>query len=47
MTAQLVAVPVAVTCGGANCWPTNFEGGFANGVSGAAAYGFYDEQWKW
>ena len=52
----VVVPPVAATCGGANLLANgNFEGGFANGVGkgwasftngGAAAYGFYDEQWK-
>jgi LysM repeat protein len=52
----VVVPPVAATCGGANLLANgNFEGGFANGVGkswasftngGAAAYGFYDEQWQ-
>ena len=52
----VVVPPAAATCGGANLLANgNFEGGFSNGVGkgwasftngGAAAYGFYDEQWK-
>ena len=52
----VVVPPAAETCGGANLLANgNFEGGFTNGVGkgwasftngGAAAYGFYDEQWK-
>ena len=52
----VVVPPAGETCGGANLLANgNFEGGFSNGVGkgwasftngGAAAYGFYDEQWK-
>ena len=52
----VVVPPAGETCGGANLLANgNFEGGFGNGVGkgwasftngGAAAYGFYDEQWK-
>ena len=52
----VVVPPAGETCGGANLLANgNFEGGFNNGVGkgwasftngGAAAYGFYDEQWK-
>jgi LysM repeat protein len=52
----VVVPPVGATCGGANLLANgNFEGGFSKGVGkswasftngGAAAYGFYDEQWK-
>ena len=54
-TAVVVVTPAGVTCGGANLLANgNFESGFINGVGkswasftngGAAAYGFYDEQW--
>ncbi len=52
----VVVPPAGGSCSGANLLANgNFEGGFANGVGkswasftngGAAAYGFYDEQWK-
>ena len=52
----VVVPPAEATCGGANLLANgNFEGGFTGGVGkgwgsftngGAAAYGFYDEQWK-
>ena len=52
----VVVPPAGETCGGANLLANgNFEGGFSGGVGkgwasftngGAAAYGFYDEQWK-
>jgi LysM repeat protein len=52
----VVVPPSGGTCGGANLLANgNFEGGFSSGVGkgwasftngGAAAYGFYDEQWK-
>ena len=52
----VVVPPPGETCGGANLLANgNFESGFSNGVGkgwasftngGAAAYGFYDEQWK-
>jgi LysM repeat protein len=52
----VVVPPAGETCGGANLLANgNFESGFSNGVGkgwasftngGAAAYGFYDEQWK-
>jgi LysM repeat protein len=52
----VVVPPTGATCGGANLLANgNFEGGFSGGVGkgwasftngGAAAYGFYDEQWK-
>jgi LysM repeat protein len=52
----VVVPPTGGTCSGANLLANgNFEGGFAGGVGkgwasftngGAAAYGFYDEQWK-
>ncbi|HSN77071.1 MAG TPA: LysM peptidoglycan-binding domain-containing protein [Anaerolineae bacterium] len=52
----VVVPPAGGTCGGANLLANgNFESGFSNGVGkgwasftngGAAAYGFYDEQWK-
>ncbi len=52
----VVVPPAGETCGGANLLANgNFEGGFNGGVGkgwasftngGAAAYGFYDEQWK-
>jgi len=52
----VVVPPVVGACGGPNLLANgNFEGGFSNGVGkswasftngGAAAYGFYDEQWK-